>query len=246
LKSTIVLVALAAVAAAASAFAVALLFVPGFDAATRWRLHLEDRGYGSFGERLHRDHLLKDRSVGDGRILLIGDSHAAALDQARLGALAVNYGIGGETMLGVSEQLPSYRAVQSARAIVLIAGFNDLRYRAPEDVHQAFEKVREQTRGKPLYVVSIMPIREGARADATLNERIAETDELLRKACDGDCRYIDVASEFSSLAPEERELLYLGDGVHLTPFAYELLIGAIGGALCEDGVYGEAGRDVCA
>lgn len=232
---------LGAIAAAASAFAGALLFVPGFDAAIRWRLHLEDRGYGSFGERLHRDHLLRDLSTGDGRIVLIGDSHAMGLDASRLGTLAVNYGIGGETMLGVAERLPGYRAVKSARAIVVIAGFNDLRYREPEDVLASFETVRNEAGALPLYLVSVMPVRD----DPDLNRRIEATDKLLRDACAENCRYVDIASEFSSLAPEESGLLYLDDGIHLTPYAYEKLIGAIASALCRDGVYGADG-DVCA
>jgi lysophospholipase L1-like esterase len=237
----IVLIVLSAVAAAASAFAAALLFVPGFDAGIRWRLHLEDRGYGSFGARLHNDHLLHDLSVGDGRIVVIGDSHAAGLDEARLGALAVNYGIGGDTMLGVSKRMLDYQAVRSARAIVLIAGYNDLRYRTPADVGVAFSRVREQVGSTPLYVVSVMP----ERGDARVNAEIPETNELLRNACAGSCRFIDVATRFKALAPEEQELLHLADGIHLTPFGYELAIEAIAAALCADGVYGEA-QDVCA
>lgn len=241
----ILIVGLAAAAVASSTFAAALLFAPGFDEAIRWRLHLEDRGYGSFGARLHNDLLLKDLSVGEGRIVLLGDSHAAALDQSRFGTLAVNYGIGGETMLGVAERLPRYKAAMAARAIVLIAGYNDLRYRTPQDVLASFETVRAEAGATPLYVVSPMPIRENARSDADVNAHIAETGALLRGACAGTCRYIDVAMEFSALAPEEKARLYLGDGIHLTPYAYEMLIGAIGAALCEGGVYGSDG-DACA
>src|SRR5450432_2394781 len=71
-------------------------------------------------------HLLTDRVVPAGAVVFVGDRQVQGLDVASVASVAVNYGIGGDTTVGVLRRLPLYASLTRARAVVLEVGTNDL------------------------------------------------------------------------------------------------------------------------
>jgi len=70
-------------------------------------------------------HKRMDGSVPNKSVVFIGDSMVQALVTSAIANHTVNYGIGGDTIGGLTNRIPLYESMDSARAIVISVGVND-------------------------------------------------------------------------------------------------------------------------
>jgi lysophospholipase L1-like esterase len=159
--------------------------------------------------------------VPDGSVIFIGDSLTEGLAVAAVHPLSINYGIGGDTTRGVLDRLPTYMpALVRAKCIVLAIGFNDFRYRSPDDAVQNCIRILDALpKGRRVVVSAILPIDESARAElAERKDWIQRFNTELRRVAEERDAAIFVDSSHELDADGDGRLdpsLHDGDGVHL-------------------------------
>ncbi len=170
-----------------------------------------------------------------GRLLLIGDSQMQRMDASLLARPALNFGIGGDTIDFMSKRFGDYDYRARAGAVVLWGGVNDLlRGREPRDVVDALSDVRAQMHaGTMLYVVSISPT--GKAGTVALAGRIAETNHLLERTCQGNCQFVSVTGRLASSAGSLIPAYDSGDGLHLNRRGHEQVAAALNAFLIRNG-----------
>jgi len=144
-----------------------LLWKPSLPSRIRQRLGFETRPeLGDYYRQTVRHHSRTVATVPDGAVIFIGDSLTQGLAVAAVAPAGVNYGIGGDTTAGVLERLPVYRpALARARCIVVAIGFNDTRYRSPDEALGNYARILDALPAdRPVIVSAILPIDEQARA----------------------------------------------------------------------------------
>ena len=79
--------------------------------------------------RMMMYHERMDSSIPTGSVIFIGDSITQGLATSAISQLSVNYGIGSDTTLGVIERLDTYHSINTAKAVVIAIGINDIKRR---------------------------------------------------------------------------------------------------------------------
>jgi len=183
-------------------------------------------------------HRRLDATVPPGSIIFIGASHVQSLNVGGIANKAVNYGIGGDTIADIMQRLPVYRSLTYAGAIVLSAGFNDLRYHArPEIVADYKRLLAALPDGVPLIMSAIMPIDEKAPEfrhwPGRTNKNIVRLNQSMTDLCAArpKCQFADahpmLVDRNGRLAAE----FHVPDGVHLSAAGYRIWSGVLAAAL---------------
>ena len=180
-----------------------------------------------------------DRAVPDAALVVLGDSIAKQIDAARLGGNAVNRGIGGDTVRMLIWRLPVLPSVERARAVVVNAGVNDLKYRpAPAIAADYRALLARLPPSAAVVMVSPLPVDEGApwprRSPHLRNADLRSLNAALRPVCEErpNCRFVDAWPAFwDAAAGGLRPSLHSGDGLHLSPAGSRELEALIRGAM---------------
>ena len=174
-------------------------------------------------ERLQIFYERVDKNVPEGSVFVIGDSLVHGLCVPALFAregfpVAVGFGIGGDTLDGITTRLKRLNSKDSASAIVLQGGINDLLNGADDEEFKCryIAMLNEIPHGVPFIAVMLFPLVE-SKAGIT-NSRIAELNKWMTATvakrpngavCDLTCMLAD---------PRNGCLLnnyHIGDGLHL-------------------------------
>lgn len=154
--------------------------------------------------------------------IFIGNSITQGLAVSAVYPLSVNYGIGGDTTVGVLNRLPVYMpALKRAKYIVLAIGLNDSYYRNVDEAIANYTEILETLpKDRPVVVSAILPI--DAEADINrLSERVAwrrEFNNKLELLADEHelVTFVDSTAVLDTNNDERLDAsLYDGDGVHL-------------------------------
>ncbi|MBD0272010.1 MAG: hypothetical protein ICV73_08775, partial [Acetobacteraceae bacterium] len=194
----------AALAYAASLHALVVVLVAAPDLPTRlgkrWGLVPPDDMEDRFAELTLPvvEQARRDRAVPEGALVVLGDSIAKQIDASRLGGNAANYGIGGDTVRTLIWRLPVLPSVERARAVVLNAGVNDLKYRPVAEIAADYRALLGRLPpSAALVVVSPLPVDEGApwprRSPHLRNAVLRSLNAALRPVCEErpNCRFAD-------------------------------------------------------
>jgi len=191
----------------------------------RLRLHfLGTLGGPEITDHYRRMLQLHSRSVDavpTNSVIFIGDSLTQGLSVAAAHPLGVNYGISGDTTIGVLKRLPTYfPALRRAEGIVIAIGVNDFEYRSADAAIQNYIQIFDQLpQDCPVFISAILPIdlslsgKFGGRKEwiqrfnAELKRLSEERDwvtfidssEVLDTDCDGNLDSV----------------FHVGDGLHL-------------------------------
>lgn len=173
-------------------------------------------------------HTYMDGSVPEGAVLFIGDSITQGLCVVAVHGLAVNYGIGSDTTLGVLERLPVYRSMERAAAVVIAIGVNDLRRRDNNAILENYKKIMAAVPADvPLLFSAVLPLDDRNKPEeGKRNERIRELNRGLEALCASEdrCIFLDstpsLVDDTGNLDPAH----HTGDGVHLNTAGYTLWI----------------------
>lgn len=182
-----------------------------------------------FQRKLAQHYVRRDRNVEPGAVLFLGASTVLGMDVSRITDRSVNFGIGGETMVQLANRASSYRSLQTASAVVIWAGYNDLRRSPIEDAAAAANQlVTAVPEGIPVLLVGVQPVRENGSSRRHKNSGNSEIDALnaaYAKICQTSdrCTYIDSKKHFESTPTCHRDTLYERDGLHLSVSAYDCM-----------------------
>lgn len=179
-------------------------------------------------------HERVDGNVPDGAVIFIGDSITQGLAVVAVTPLAVNYGIGKDTTVGVLKRVPLYKSLPRAEAIVLTIGVNDLRERSHDEQMSNYGLILEQMLPEvPLIVCAIHPVDERVWVEPEFNARIEAINEALELLCSEypQSHFVDYGDAFVDDAGQLDSRYHVGDGLHLSTAGYEVWIEALRDAL---------------
>jgi lysophospholipase L1-like esterase len=153
--------------------------------------------------------------VPEGSVFFIGDSMIQGLCVDAVIQPSVNYGIGGDTTVGVMERMGDY-AFERATAVVLCIGGNDLTYRAPEVVVANMEKIIARIDSRlPVIISSVPLVDEGARDILRgQNTSTSKLNTLLQHLAARSPRLAFVDHSNLTHRGQLRPDLHIGDGIH--------------------------------
>lgn len=102
--------------------------------------------------------------VPDGAVIFIGDSITQRLNVSAVHPLSVNYGIGGDTTIGVLKRLSTYMSVlERSQCIVLAIGTNDTRYRSVDEAIANYSRILDRLpRDRPVIASAVLPVDDQA------------------------------------------------------------------------------------
>lgn len=179
--------------------------------------------FNSFYISMTTYHERMMNALPDGIIAFIGDSHFQAMPVNFIVAEAVNLGIGGDTVQGVTKRLAKYKKLATARAIVLGIGVNNLSNGdTPETLKMPTEKMLRSLPDKPLLWVAAPPVDESV-FDFTTNKNIAAYNDYIQTLCKA--RKNCVFSSFPDNLMKDGGLssdYHIGDGLHLNGAGYKV------------------------
>lgn len=197
--------------------------------------HHESAEITPFHERIVRYHKRVSGNVPPDAVQYIGDSFVQGFTVSAVANPAVNYGIGGDTTVGMLARIPLYDSLATARAVVLLGGFNDLWRRGEKEIVSNFKKMLELIPAdRAVIIVGVFPTDPRVEpAFAGMNQRIEKLNLGLAGICHEDqrCQYININDQ---LVDEEGLLnpkLHDGDGLHLNAQGNAVLIRALKPAL---------------
>ncbi len=165
-------------------------------------------------------HARIDQSLPRNAVLFIGDSHIQSLLTNFDGFVSVNFGIGNDTTTGVIKRISSYISLQSAKAVVLQIGINDLEYRSvSQTLAQCQQLLQQLPVNTPILLTAVFPVSETTIADGRhWNQEVAELNTGLKQHCDAieQCQYLDLGNKLRDSHGDLAERYHIGDGVHLS------------------------------
>ncbi len=140
----------------------------------------------------------------------------------------INLGVVGDTVDGLTSRIQQVEMLEPTKCFLLI-GINDLNYGTPvhmtlgyyETLLQKLAQL-EESMGVTIYVISVLPVREGEMAYATTNAQVRELNVGISAMADRyGMTYIDLHSHFA----DENGMLrieYSFDGLHINEQGYAL------------------------
>jgi len=180
-------------------------------------------------------HRRMDGNIPDGSVLFIGDSITQGLAVTAIADKGVNFGIGGDTSLGVLERIHYYESIETSYAVVLAIGINDLKRRENKEILQNYESILTSIPNDiPIIFSAILPIDERIKKDGDgWNNRIAELNENAKEICAlvENCFFINSGGKLIDFTSNLNSSYHIGDGVHLNSQGYEIWIADIKNAL---------------
>lgn len=178
---------------------------------------------GPYYEVTVKHHLRLEGNAPDGVVLFFGDSRMQELYTQPIAALSANFGIGGDTILGLLQRIDRYESLSRSGAAVLAIGLNDLKYREAQEAAVLFSKVLSRIPPRNRVVVSaVLPIDESvgeaSHGGMRSNQHIGELNDLMATACTADerCTFVPVPPELVDPAGGLPPDAHVGDGVHLS------------------------------
>jgi lysophospholipase L1-like esterase len=176
-------------------------------------------------------HLNLEKFIPKGSVFFIGDSLINNLSVDKIHPKAVNFGVSGDTSVGILRRTIQYKSVQDAQAVVIEAGVNDLGFgrRFDRAIVNNYKKMMESLPANvPVFLIGVFPVDETvSREWAGYNARIESINAQITGVCKlfANCRRIDIALELSdekgNLRKEYHEPT---DGIHYNKSGGEVIV----------------------
>ena len=166
-----------------------------------------------------------DARARPGALLFVGDSIMRDLDASSMARHTLNLAIPGDTTARALQRMKGYRALLTARGVVLGVGINDLMRRrsVPEALANYRALLGLVPREVPILAVAVLPLGESARAEVD-NAEIARLNEGIATLCAErpGCHFVDPSRRLTNSDGALVASAHDGDGVHLSATAHEI------------------------
>jgi len=181
-------------------------------------LPLEDRIHGTW---LLEEYICDTTLLSDATIL-IGDSHLYYFQQyIPKNTNIINKAISGETTRGIiSRDTLDLKNINNSN-IILLAGYNDLKYRNVSQVCQNLDFLIHYYKENHLIVLSLFPVN---KKRTWINSQIRQINSHLEGQCKREnITFINLYDELLNESATGLNTHYTRDGVHLNEKGYSIL-----------------------
>lgn len=115
-----------------------------------------------------------DGAVPFDSVILLGDSRMEGLVASAIATNAVNFGVGGDTVLDVLARAENYQCAREASAIVIQAGVNDLFETGSHGpvVERLVKLVQAMPQDVPVFVCEVIPVANGLKVKPEMVEAL--------------------------------------------------------------------------
>ena len=168
-----------------------------------------------------------DKNLPAGRILFFGDSITQGLAVSAISDKATNYGIGTDTSFGLLSRFPYYQSINTASAIVIAIGVNDLKRRPVAEITDNYKKILTLIpEGTPVIASAVMPLDLDYYQLDSGNELVFKLNQNIKDLCLNleNCTYIDSGKSLLDERGQLARQYHNGDGIHLNAKAYAVWI----------------------
>ena len=168
-----------------------------------------------------------DKNLPEGRILFFGDSITQGLAVSAISDKATNYGIGTDTSFGLLSRLPYYESINTASAIVIAIGVNDLKRRPLTEIIGNYKKILKFIpETTPVIASAVMPLDLDDYQLNSGNELVIELNQKIEILCQNlkNCSYINTGKLLLDERGQLAKQYHSGDGIHLNSKAYTIWI----------------------
>ena len=165
---------------------------------------------------------------------LLGDSHIQGLYLNDFCPKAVNLGIGGDTTSGLLARLPYYSSIQSASAVVLLIGYNDLPYRSNIQIIEQYQQVLAKLAPHTKKLLVAIPPPASTFTNFEAAQRVQQLNVELKKLAEGSSQLEFIAGTWQTMPVEAADKLLLTDGIHLAESGYDVLRSQLRQALAKE------------
>ena len=176
-------------------------------------------------------HKRMDGNVPEKAVIFIGDSITQGLCVSAIACPAVNYGIGGDTTIGVLKRLNCYNSIKRASAIVVAIGINDMKYLSNNEIIKNYQTIIDRLPSNiPVIISAILPIDEEIRSDCiNWNKRIKALNMQLKKLASikKNIFFVNIGPHLVDNAGNLDDIYHDGDGIHLNSKGNAILIKAL-------------------
>lgn len=176
-----------------------------------------------------------DGNVPDKAVAFVGDSLVQGLYTDAVASPSVNFGIGGDTTIGVLGRLPAYGSLLRASTVVLAIGVNDLKFRNNGEIIRNYRLILQSLpKTLPLVCSGVLPVAETSQPPGSIaNERVREINVALEALCTEHkrCVFVDIGSKLVDTRGNILTTYYEADGVHLNSAGNRIWIEALRGAV---------------
>ncbi len=173
-------------------------------------------------------HKRMDANLLKGTVVFIGDSITQGLAVSAVTPLSVNYGIGNDTTVGVLNRINEYHSLNSAKAVVLAVGINDLKRRDPAEIIENYTAILDNIPLEVNVVIcAVKPVDGRVRqASGRTLQRIDLVNAGLKQLSDRlpNAQFLTVNDKLADAAGNLVRVYHIGDGVHLSAAGYEIWI----------------------
>lgn len=161
------------------------------------------------------------KSTKQGGIVLLGDSLTAGLGLGTIWADVVNLGIDGDTTAGILDRYPETVEPCEPKTIVLMIGYNDLKFRKDASILENIEKILEQSSSSRVYLQSVLPIDSRRK---WYNKRIVRINKQLKDLANKSSHvtFVDLYGLFIDESQNGIKKPLTRDGVHLSSEGYRV------------------------
>ena len=165
-------------------------------------------------------HKKLEPNIPTGAAIFIGDSILKGLCVTAIYPTAINYGIPGDTTMGVLERLAIYGSLKHARLVVISVGINDLRWRDVSAILDNYNAIiKKIPKGPPIIFNAILPVNDTKiqGLNGMENSKFRSINLRLKKICDVYPRvyYADFSKQLTDNEGNLLDSFDDGDGYHL-------------------------------
>lgn len=195
------------------------------------RLKSELFSTGELSSHYHKKlihHQNVDQQVPNGSILFIGDSITESLNVTNVYPNSINYGIAGDTTVGVLKRLPAYNSLPQSSCIVLAIGVNDMKYRNDDEIISNIRKILNRLPSNvPILVSAILPLDMKVRSQDKhhTSERVKSFNNKLQTMIHNEwhnVHFVDAGIHLKDKEEQLRDEFHIGDGLHLNSKGYQV------------------------
>lgn len=187
------------------------------------KLHQSSGHPGFTYDQIHQIYVRKDLQHSGQALLLLGDSHVHALCEGCLDRRALNFGIGGDTIVGLRRRLVDYPSVRDASNIAVVeVGANDLLWEHTTDLPHHFAQLLQDLDSVGYTLVyAVFPMAKSSGKAADIG-RINEFNTAIEEICatHKNCAFIRLQALYASDGHLKEEF-HIGDGIHLNELGYQ-------------------------
>ena len=169
-----------------------------------------------------------DKNIPDKSIVIIGDSLIQGLAVIGVSPHSVNFGIGGDTTVGVLKRIPFYHSIIEAKMVIIAIGVNDIfRGWDNNEILNNYLKIIELIPDTiPILFSAVLPVDEAVSNKTGINHRIKALNKALYNLSGSDRRlyYLDISTLIIDDDGNLSSVYHIGDGIHLNSLGNKIWI----------------------